>query len=90
VTELAHNDNNGAWYGLFGNMGVQIRLLGAKCGWNLFFPLALLLKPNISVNKTKDAFFFVYFILFIFRLCLQGACELQSDKYKGLQMHCKE
>jgi hypothetical protein len=55
-----------------------------------FSPLALLLKPNISVNKTKDAFFFVYFILFIFRLCLQGACELQSDKYKGLQMHCKE
>jgi hypothetical protein len=42
------------------------------------------------VNKTKDTFFFVYFILFIFRLCLQGACELQSDKYKGLQMHCKE
>jgi hypothetical protein len=48
VTELPHNDNNGAWYGLFGNQAAQISFLGMKCGGNVFSPLALLLKPNVS------------------------------------------
>jgi hypothetical protein len=56
VTELPHNDNNGAWYGLFGNMAVQIMLLGVKCGRNIFFSPALLLKPNVTEKNTKTHF----------------------------------
>lgn len=43
-------------------MAVQIRLFGVKCGRNLFFPLALLLKPNVTEKKYKNTFFlnFIY------------------------------
>ena len=34
-----------------------------------FSPLALLLKPNISVNKTKDAFF-LYILFYLFSDCV--------------------
>jgi hypothetical protein len=78
VTELPHNDNNGAWYGLFGNMAVQIMLLGVKCGRNIFFPPALLLKPNVTEKNTKTHFLKKLFIyVFIFRLHLCGMCKLR-------------
>jgi hypothetical protein len=57
VTKLPHNDNNGAQYGLFGNLAAQIRLLGVKCGRNLFSPLVLLLKPIVSGKKYENAIF---------------------------------
>jgi hypothetical protein len=40
--------------------------LGVKCGQNLIFPLALLLKPIVIVKKNENAFFliFIYFIYF--------------------------
>ena len=57
MTKLPHNDNNGAQYGLFGNLAAQIRLLGVKCGRNLFSPLVLLLKPIVSGKKYENAIF---------------------------------
>lgn len=83
VTELPFNDNIGAWYGLFGNLAVQIRLLVVKCGWNIFSPLALLLKPNVLVKKIRKRVFSILFILDVFILCLHGACESRSVLYEG-------
>jgi len=61
VTEHPHIDNDGARYDLFGNQGVLMRLLVAKHGRTLFFPLTLLLKPNVLVKKLKNAFLLFYF-----------------------------
>jgi hypothetical protein len=74
VTELPHNDNNGALYGLFGHVAAQIWLWGVKFIWNLFFPPALLLKPNVSEKIYKNAFFLILFIyLFSDQVCMEHA-----------------
>jgi hypothetical protein len=72
VTKLAHNDNNGAWYGLFGNMGVQIRLLGAKCGWNLFFPPCSPPETQYLGEQNQRHVFFCIFHFIYFQIVFAG------------------